>query len=986
MLTFLHDAVIIYGLETFDRADFSLILEKGKIRSFNMSCKKFLSFEVFGRKGNRAIALLLCLLMVLSGGFGFFSDGLTPLTGWADEMEITTQNLAWATAGEDYSQSISVTGGTSPYTFSLAPESRELPEGLELSAAGVISGIPTESGAFFNIVIAVQDSTGMIAKKRYRLNVDAFVINFEISDNIQYYDGTPKTLTATPINSPEPLQQGVDYTVLYSGMKQAVEARRYGVRIIFSNPKYTCGDIDNRLFKILPSPDCDIELADKTVEHTGAPQSLEPNITPLGLSCVIHYEGKDGTVYSKSETPPSDPGTYLVTAKITDKNYESKEASATLKIKGIPLTFAVENNEVEYLRGMAQKAKVTPSVATLAEGTDYAITYDDISTAGIENFDGVENVGTYKINIKMKNASYDIDDIVLPNMTVYSKKVDFVASNTSAYYDETQPGTEYSANPVPNDNAIREDKYNGGVHDGSGDYYIVYKTSGDPAVMREGSVTRPGEYGIEAVFNNPNYSLGTLDHDTFSLSERSKISFAISDNNYEYSEGIQRKAKVVPLAPYADFTDYTVTYDYTTTPDIEKDESAEEAGKYVIRIALGDDSISKGYAIKNPTPGFLIISRNRVDFNADKVEFLFDPADPSGVYQPKLTMQEPDAYPSLVEGRDYEFYYSSVSGGQQFKKITKPGRYNALVRFLGGSYRNYIMGDVRPRATFNVRSKGWIELEPGDSIAGMIMRQPWDEQKKKDTLDAVKNSGVDGIYSSDSYIPGFHGIGLNSRAWSDYGDVNLDFDPSTVFIENLDELGGFISPPGEFKAFDSDNTPVDPSKVTIKIKKFRTVAKSDSTFPATLANALRWTSPQIISEKLNTGEHGDKLVEKDYVLSIDQVQSLLLSGVKPVIGVYDLEYSFNDKDGNEVKAVRKVVYLGHRRDINMDGNVNDADAYRLRLWKSAAGDGAPAGVAALHYFRGCDDSGDGKIIADPANNDYEYYDDASRILNRFRKL
>ena len=47
------------------------------------------------------------------------------------------------------------------------------------------------------------------------------------------------------------------------------------MRIIFSNPKYTCGDIDNRLFKILLSPDCDIELADKTVEHTGAPQSLE---------------------------------------------------------------------------------------------------------------------------------------------------------------------------------------------------------------------------------------------------------------------------------------------------------------------------------------------------------------------------------------------------------------------------------------------------------------------------------------------------------------------------------------------------------------------------------------------------------------------------------------------------------------------------------------------------------------------------------------
>ncbi|MGB7768845.1 MAG: hypothetical protein WBN22_08335 [Verrucomicrobiia bacterium] len=53
----------------------------------------------------------------------------------------------------------SATGGTSPYTWTLAPTSAGLPPGLNLSPGGVISGAPAQSGTFDGIVIQMTDSS-----------------------------------------------------------------------------------------------------------------------------------------------------------------------------------------------------------------------------------------------------------------------------------------------------------------------------------------------------------------------------------------------------------------------------------------------------------------------------------------------------------------------------------------------------------------------------------------------------------------------------------------------------------------------------------------------------------------------------------------------------------------------------------------------------------------------------------------------------------
>ncbi|SEP65238.1 Putative Ig domain-containing protein [Devosia sp. YR412] len=78
--------------------------------------------------------------------------------------------LASGTAGVAYNATVPVSGGKSPYGVVL--KSGSLPAGLGISAAGVISGTPTEDGTF-NIVLTVTDANGFAADIPYTLAVAA---------------------------------------------------------------------------------------------------------------------------------------------------------------------------------------------------------------------------------------------------------------------------------------------------------------------------------------------------------------------------------------------------------------------------------------------------------------------------------------------------------------------------------------------------------------------------------------------------------------------------------------------------------------------------------------------------------------------------------------------------------------------------------------------------------------------------------------------
>lgn len=88
-------------------------------------------------------------------------------------LQITTASLATGSAGAAYSQTLAAAGGTAPYVWVVA--SGNLPTGLTLSPAGVISGTPLTSGSY-TVGIKVIDSAALSVTANFTLTVAGGVV------------------------------------------------------------------------------------------------------------------------------------------------------------------------------------------------------------------------------------------------------------------------------------------------------------------------------------------------------------------------------------------------------------------------------------------------------------------------------------------------------------------------------------------------------------------------------------------------------------------------------------------------------------------------------------------------------------------------------------------------------------------------------------------------------------------------------------------
>ena len=88
-------------------------------------------------------------------------------------LVVSTTSLSNGTVGSAYSQSLTATGGTAPYTWMAA--SGVLPAGLNLSTAGVISGTPTAAGSA-NFTVSVTDSASPAATATMALTLNVTAV------------------------------------------------------------------------------------------------------------------------------------------------------------------------------------------------------------------------------------------------------------------------------------------------------------------------------------------------------------------------------------------------------------------------------------------------------------------------------------------------------------------------------------------------------------------------------------------------------------------------------------------------------------------------------------------------------------------------------------------------------------------------------------------------------------------------------------------
>lgn len=122
----------------------------------------------------RSVAVLLALLVSAAcGGGGGGGGGPAPVVTPA--LIVTTSTLPDGINGGAYDQSLTASGGTPPYTWSLS--SGSLPNALMFRSDGQIIGVLMQTGTF-GFTVQVQDSVGRTATRALSIRIgDPLVIN-----------------------------------------------------------------------------------------------------------------------------------------------------------------------------------------------------------------------------------------------------------------------------------------------------------------------------------------------------------------------------------------------------------------------------------------------------------------------------------------------------------------------------------------------------------------------------------------------------------------------------------------------------------------------------------------------------------------------------------------------------------------------------------------------------------------------------------------
>jgi len=119
------------------------------------------------------------------------------LSGTANGALITLNptSLPAATYGASYSATITASGGTAPYTYSVSTGS--LPAGLTLnSGTGAISGVPAATGSF-SFIIEATDSYSFTGTQNYTLTVNAATLTITANNATKIYGTANPAFTGT---------------------------------------------------------------------------------------------------------------------------------------------------------------------------------------------------------------------------------------------------------------------------------------------------------------------------------------------------------------------------------------------------------------------------------------------------------------------------------------------------------------------------------------------------------------------------------------------------------------------------------------------------------------------------------------------------------------------------------------------------------------------------------------------------------------------
>lgn len=212
-------------------------------------------------------------------------------------LAISTTSVPTGTTGTAYSATLTATGGTAPYTWSVS--SGALPPGLSMSTAGAISGTPTMSGSY-SFVGAVKDSASHSASYTYSTSIANGTTTTTASLNIkttplpyaylgQPYDFGLQATGGTPPYTWSPISSTIFTCKFPPGMAM------FPIGVIFGIPtstgQYTiCVQVKDAEGNVAAAPSSMVLPASLGVSQSAVtitPTSLSPGTTGTAYYTVL---------------------------------------------------------------------------------------------------------------------------------------------------------------------------------------------------------------------------------------------------------------------------------------------------------------------------------------------------------------------------------------------------------------------------------------------------------------------------------------------------------------------------------------------------------------------------------------------------------------------------------------------------------------------------------------------------------------------------
>lgn len=253
-------------------------------------------------------------------------------------LAITTTSLPGGTVGTPYSQTVSATGGSGPYTWAVS--SGSLPNGLALGASnGTLSGAPSSANTF-NFTIQVTDAANSTATQAFTVtiapNTPSLAITTTSLPNGTVGTAYSQTVAATggagpyswavssgalpdglSLNSSNGGISGTpssaktfNFTIKVTDSHNATATQAFSVTIVANTPALTINTGSS-----LPDGTVGVGYS-QTVTATGGAPPYTWSVTSGSLPGGLNLDGPSGTISGV----PTSAGTFPFSIRVSDKN------------------------------------------------------------------------------------------------------------------------------------------------------------------------------------------------------------------------------------------------------------------------------------------------------------------------------------------------------------------------------------------------------------------------------------------------------------------------------------------------------------------------------------------------------------------------------------------------------------------------------------------------------------------------------------------